>query len=31
VSRNLCPPGYYMLFLLNDRGVPSVARMVQVS
>lgn len=29
-SRNLCPPGHYMLFLLNDRGVPSVARIVQI-
>jgi hypothetical protein len=27
---NLCPPGHYMLFLLNDRGVPSVARIIQV-
>jgi hypothetical protein len=25
------PPGYYMLFLLNHAGVPSVARFVQVS
>ena len=24
------PPGYYMLFVLNDQGVPSVARMVRV-
>jgi hypothetical protein len=28
---NLCPPGHYMLFLLNDQGVPSVARIIQVS
>lgn len=28
---DLCPPGHYMLFLLNDQGVPSVARIVQVS
>ncbi|HEX5163351.1 MAG TPA: putative Ig domain-containing protein [Steroidobacteraceae bacterium] len=24
------PPGYYMLFVLNSQGVPSVARMVRV-
>ena len=29
-SPNLCPPGHYMLFLLNDQGVPSVARIVQI-
>src|SRR2546423_1830740 len=28
---NIAPPGYYMLFLLNNSGVPSVASMVQVS
>jgi hypothetical protein len=27
---NLAPPGYYMLFLLNSAGVPSVARIVQL-
>jgi hypothetical protein len=27
----VAPPGYYMLFLLNSRGVPSVARFVQLS
>jgi hypothetical protein len=26
---NLAPPGYYMLFLLNGNGVPSVARFVR--
>ena len=26
----LCPPGHYMLFLLNGGGVPSVARIVQI-
>ncbi|MGK4579530.1 galactose oxidase-like domain-containing protein [Kitasatospora sp. HPMI-4] len=25
------PPGYYMLFLLNDAGVPSVAKWVQLN
>jgi hypothetical protein len=29
-SRNLCPPGHYMLFLLNARGVPSVAKIIQI-
>jgi hypothetical protein len=28
---NIAPPGYYMLFILNSSGVPSVASMVQVS
>jgi hypothetical protein len=26
----LAPPGYYMLFILNDQGVPSVASMVHL-
>ena len=30
-SPSLAPPGYYMLFLLNSRGVPSIARFVQLS
>ena len=30
-SKALLPPGYYMLFLVNDKGVPSVARFVRVS
>jgi hypothetical protein len=29
-SANVAPPGPYMLFLLNAKGVPSVARFVQV-
>jgi Galactose oxidase-like, Early set domain len=28
---NIAPPGYYMLFLLNQAGVPSVASFVQVT
>src|SRR3984893_12549259 len=28
---NIAPPGYYMLFLINKAGVPSVAKFVQVS
>jgi len=27
---NLAPPGYYMLFILNDDGVPSVAKYVRI-
>jgi hypothetical protein len=29
-SANVAPPGPYMLFLLNDRGVPSEARILMV-
>ena len=29
-SSNIAPPGYYMLFILNKSGVPSVASFVQV-
>lgn len=28
---NLAPPGYYMLFLLDSTGVPSIARFIQLS
>jgi hypothetical protein len=28
---NIAPPGYYMLFILNSAGVPSVARFVKLS
>jgi PKD repeat protein len=30
-NAKIAPPGYYMLFILNRAGVPSVARFVQVS
>jgi hypothetical protein len=30
-SGNIAPPGYYMIFILNHSGVPSVARFVQVT
>jgi hypothetical protein len=30
-SPNITPPGYYMLFLLNNAGVPSFATFVQVT
>ncbi|MEA2330360.1 MAG: hypothetical protein QOH58_498 [Thermoleophilaceae bacterium] len=29
-NANAAPPGYYMLFLLNDQGVPSVAKFVRL-
>lgn len=29
-DRNVCPPGHYMLFLLNEQRVPSVATIVQI-
>lgn len=29
-SANVCPPGHYMMFVLNKKGVPSVARIVRV-
>ena len=29
-AANVAPPGYYMLFLLNDQGVPSVAKFVKL-
>lgn len=28
---NLAPPGHYMLFLLNSAGVPSVAKIIQIT
>ena len=30
-NSNIAPPGYYMLFLLNSSGVPSVASFVQLT
>jgi hypothetical protein len=30
-SGNTAPPGYYMLFILNSNGVPSVAKIVQIT
>ena len=30
-SGNIAPPGYYMLFLLDNAGVPSKAQFVQIS
>ncbi len=30
-NANLCPPGHYMLFLLNKAKVPSVAKIIQIA
>jgi hypothetical protein len=30
-NANVCPPGHYMLFIVNLQGVPSVATIIQVS
>ncbi len=29
-DRNLLPPGYYMLFAIDDNGVPSIAEAIQI-
>jgi len=29
-SANVCPPGHYMLFVISQAGVPSVAKIVQI-
>jgi len=29
-NSNLAPPGYYMLFIVDTNGVPSVAAMVRL-
>jgi galactose oxidase len=30
-NADVCPPGHYLLFILNPQGVPSVAKIIQVS
>jgi galactose oxidase len=30
-NANLCPPGHYMLFLLNKLKVPSIARIIRIT
>ena len=30
-NANLAPPGHYMLFILNGNGVPSVAKIIQIT
>ncbi|MEI9895128.1 MAG: galactose oxidase-like domain-containing protein [Chthoniobacter sp.] len=27
---NTCPPGYYLLFILNQQGVPSIAKTIRI-
>jgi galactose oxidase len=29
-NANVCPPGHYLMFILNEAGVPSVAKVVRV-
>jgi galactose oxidase-like protein/glyoxal oxidase-like protein/fibronectin type III domain protein len=29
-NANLCPPGHYMLFILDGNGVPSIAKIIQI-
>src|SRR5206468_8912855 len=29
-SPNLAPPGFYLLFILNSTGVPSIGKMIQI-
>lgn len=30
-SANLAPPGYYLLFIVNTQGVPSLAKIIRIS
>jgi hypothetical protein len=30
-NRNVSPPGYYMLFVLNGNGVPSIAKIIRIN
>jgi hypothetical protein len=30
INSNIAPPGYYMIFILNASGVPSVARIIKI-
>ncbi|HQU98853.1 MAG TPA: Ig-like domain-containing protein [Nitrosomonas sp.] len=29
-SPNIAPPGYYMIFILNENGVPSIAKFIKI-
>jgi hypothetical protein len=29
-DRNLCPPGHYLMFLLDQNGVPSIAKIIRI-
>jgi hypothetical protein len=31
VNRNLAPPGHYLLFVVDSRGIPSIGRMVRLA
>ena len=31
VAASIAPPGYYMMFIIDNNGVPSVAKMVKLS
>lgn len=31
VNGGVCPPGHYMLFIMNDKGVPSVGKIVRIT
>jgi hypothetical protein len=28
---NICPPGFYLLFILNDSGIPSIGKIINIS
>ena len=30
-SRNLAPPGHYLMFVLNGKGVPSIAKVIRIN
>ena len=30
INASIAPPGYYMIFILNGSGVPSVARIIKI-
>ncbi|MDO9220090.1 MAG: DUF1929 domain-containing protein, partial [Thiobacillus sp.] len=31
LNANVAPPGYYMVFTWNDKGVPSVSKIIEIS
>ena len=30
-TASLAPPGYYLLFIVDSRGVPSIAKIIRIS
>ncbi len=30
IHRNIAPPGHYMLFILNEKGIPSISQIIKV-